>query len=112
MREQAVDTAGTEQDRFRTPLAPGGRIVAVTIDISRPLAGLATILASTGHGSARIRVFSGNPDTELLTELTRHAENGDIAPVVDTVHPLDSIADAHRALEAGGIRGKHVIQIT
>ncbi|WP_411076340.1 NAD(P)-dependent alcohol dehydrogenase [Streptomyces sp. cmx-4-7] len=107
-----VDTAGTQQSRFRSLLAPGGRMVAVTIDINRPLAGLATILASTLHGSRRIRFFSGNPDTALLTELTRYAENGDIVPVVDTVHPLDSIADAHRALEAGGVRGKHVIQIT
>ncbi|MFE1499790.1 zinc-binding dehydrogenase [Streptomyces albidoflavus] len=73
--------------------------------------GLATTLASTIHGSRRIRVFSGSPDTALLTELTRYAENGDIAPVVDTVHSLDNIADAHRALEAGGVRGKHVIRI-
>nr|WP_218920038.1 NAD(P)-dependent alcohol dehydrogenase [Streptosporangium roseum] len=106
-----VDTAGTQQSRFRGLLAPGGRMVAVTVDISRPLAGLGAILASTVHGSGRIRVFSGNPDTELLTELTRYAESGDIVPVVDTVHPLDGIADAHRALEAGGVRGKHVIQI-
>jgi hypothetical protein len=55
-------------------------MVAVTIDISKPFAGLATILASTVHGSGRIRVFSGNPETELLTELTRYAEGGDIIP--------------------------------
>jgi len=27
------------------------------------------------------------------------------------VHPLADIAAAHRALEAGGVRGKHVIQV-
>ncbi|MYS81574.1 NAD(P)-dependent alcohol dehydrogenase [Embleya scabrispora] len=107
-----VDTAGTEHSRFRRLLAPGGRMVAVTLDFDRLLPGLATILASTVHGSRRIRVFSGNPDTDLLTEVTRYAERGDIVPVVDTVHPLDRIADAHRALEAGGVRGKHIIQIT
>ncbi|MEU8149419.1 zinc-binding dehydrogenase [Nonomuraea sp. NPDC048901] len=69
------------------------------------------MLASTLHGSRRIRVFSGNPGTELLAQITRYAEHGDIVPVVDTVHPLDRLADAHRALEAGGVRGKHVIQI-
>jgi hypothetical protein len=47
----------------------------------------------------------------LFAELTRYAQNGDIRPVVDTVHPLASIATAHRALEAGGVRGKHVIQV-
>lgn len=106
-----VDTAGTRQHIYRRLLAPGGRMVAVTIDTSKPSTSLARILASTVHGTGRIRAFSGNPDTALLTELTRHAENGDIVPVLDTVHPLEKIADAHRALEAGGVRGKHVIQI-
>jgi NADPH:quinone reductase-like Zn-dependent oxidoreductase len=96
-----VDTAGTQQARFRRLLAPGGRMVAVTLDFNRPLAGLVSVLASTIHGSRRIRVFSGNPDTEPLTQITRYAEHGDIVPVVDTVHPLDRLADAHRALEAG-----------
>ncbi|WP_107482969.1 NAD(P)-dependent alcohol dehydrogenase [Streptomyces sp. M41(2017)] len=106
-----VDTAGTQQHIYRRLLAPGGRMVAVTVDTSKPFISLARILASTVHGTGRIRAFSGNPDTVLLTELTRHAENGDIVPVLDTVYPLEKIADAHRALEAGGVRGKHVIQI-
>ncbi|MET8685339.1 NAD(P)-dependent alcohol dehydrogenase [Streptomyces sp. NPDC004732] len=106
-----IDTAGTQQSRFRRLLSPGGRMVAVTLDFDRPLAALATVLASTVHGSRRIRVFSGNPGTELLSQITRYAEDGAIVPVVDTVHPLDRLADAHRALEAGGVRGKHVIQI-
>lgn len=106
-----LDTVGTQQSRVRRLLAPGGRMVAVTIDFNRIAAGLATVLASSVHGSGRIRLFSGNPGTELLTEITRYAEHGDIVPVVDTVHPLDRIADAHRALEAGGVRGKHVLQV-
>lgn len=106
-----LDTAGTRQAALRRLLAPGGRMVAVTIDIDRPFAALATVLASTVHGSGRIRVFSGNPGTGLLSELTRYAERGDLVPVVDTVHPLDAVADAHRALEAGGVRGKHVVEI-
>ncbi|MFE5829066.1 NAD(P)-dependent alcohol dehydrogenase [Streptomyces sp. NPDC056508] len=106
-----VDIAGTRRHIYRRLLVPGGRMVAVTIDTGKPFTSLARILASTVHGTGRIRAFSGNPGTALLTELTRHAENGDIVPVLDTVHPLEKIADAHRALEAGGVRGKHVIQI-
>ncbi|WP_345634746.1 NAD(P)-dependent alcohol dehydrogenase [Streptomyces thinghirensis] len=106
-----VDTVGTEQSRIRRLLAPGGRMVAVSIDLDRPLAGLGTVLASTVHGRGRIRAFSGNPDTALLSEVTRYAERGDIVPVVDTAHPLDRVADAHRALEAGGVRGKHVVRV-
>ncbi|KUF19333.1 NAD(P)-dependent alcohol dehydrogenase [Streptomyces silvensis] len=106
-----MDTAGTRLRDVRRLLAPGGRMVAIAPDPAEPLAGLAAVLASTVHGSGRIRVFSGNPRSDLLTEVTRYAEHGDIVPVVDTVHPLDGVADAHRALAAGGVRGKHVVRI-
>jgi NADPH:quinone reductase-like Zn-dependent oxidoreductase len=91
--------------------APGGRMVAIAFDVENVLASLSYVLASTVHGSRRVRFFSGNPRHELFAELTRYAENGDLRPVVDTVHPLADIAAAHRALEAGGVRGKHIIQI-
>ncbi|MFE2359154.1 NAD(P)-dependent alcohol dehydrogenase [Streptomyces parvulus] len=106
-----LDTVGTEQSRVRRLLAPGGRMVAVTVDMDRPLVSVAGVLASAVHGRGRIRAFSGNPDGALLAEVTRLVERGDIVPVVDTVHPLDRVADAHRALEAGGVRGKHVIRV-
>ncbi len=106
-----LDTVGTEQARLRRLLAPGGRMVAVTLDLERPLASMATVLGSVVHGRGRIRFFSGNPDSALLAEVARLAEHGDLVPVVDTVHPLDRVADAQRALEAGGVRGKHVVRI-
>ncbi|MFF3641682.1 NAD(P)-dependent alcohol dehydrogenase [Streptomyces sp. NPDC002564] len=106
-----LDAVGTRHARLRRLLAPGGRMVAVTVDFDRLLASVGTVLASTVHGSGRIRVFSGRPDTALLTEITRYAERGDLVPVVDTVHPFDRIADAHKALESGGVRGKHIVRI-
>ncbi|MEV0280545.1 NAD(P)-dependent alcohol dehydrogenase [Streptomyces sp. NPDC050610] len=106
-----MDTAGTEHPAFRRLLAPGGRMVAIAFDMANPLPSIAYLLASALHGSRRVRFFSGNPRHELFAELTRYAENGDVRPVVDTVHPLASIAAAHRALEAGGVRGKHIIEI-
>jgi NADPH:quinone reductase-like Zn-dependent oxidoreductase len=106
-----MDTVGTQHPAYRRLLAPGGRMVAIAFDVENLLAGVSYILGSAVHGSRRVRFFSGNPRHELLAELTRYAQNGDIRPVVDTVHPLDRIAAAHRALEAGGVRGKHVIQI-
>ncbi|MFD0025029.1 NAD(P)-dependent alcohol dehydrogenase [Streptomyces sp. NPDC058382] len=106
-----LDTVGTEHRAFRRLLAPGGRMVAVAFDIENALPSLTYLLASTVHGSRRVRFFSGNPDTELLTRLARHAEDGAIRHVVDTVRPLAEIADAHRALEAGGVRGKHVLRV-
>ncbi|MFF4474476.1 NAD(P)-dependent alcohol dehydrogenase [Streptomyces sp. NPDC001599] len=106
-----LDTVGTEQARVRRLLAPGGRMVAIAPDLDRPLAWIGTVLGSVAHGRGRIRVFSGNPDGALLAEAARLAERGDIVPVVDTVHPLDGVADAQRALAAGGVRGKHVVRV-
>lgn len=96
-----LDTVGTEQARVRRLLAPGGRMVAVAPDLDRPLAWLGTVLGSAVHGKGRIRFFSGNPDSALLAEAARLAEHGDIVPVVDTVHPLDGVADAQRPWRPG-----------
>jgi NADPH:quinone reductase-like Zn-dependent oxidoreductase len=106
-----MDTAGTQHPAYRRLLAPGGRMVAIAFDVENLLPSISYILGSTVHGSRRVRFFSGNPRHELIAELTRYAQNRDVRPVVDTVHPLASIAAAHRALEAGGVRGKHVIEV-
>ncbi|MFI8945647.1 NAD(P)-dependent alcohol dehydrogenase [Streptomyces sp. NPDC053750] len=106
-----LDTVGTELRAYRGLLAPGGRMVAIAFDTANPAASLAYLLASTVFGSRRVRFFSGNPGRPLLTELTALAESGALRPVVDTVHPLAGIAAAHRALERGGVRGKHVIRV-
>lgn len=106
-----MDTVGTELAVYRRLLAPGGRMVAIAFDADNVAAGLWYILRSTVHGSRRVRFFSGNPRHALFAELTRYAESGGLRPVVDTVHPLADIAAAHRALEAGGVRGKHVVRV-
>lgn len=107
-----LDTAGTRHAAYRKLLAPGGRMVAIAFDTEHILPSISYILASTLYGPRRVRFFSGNPRHALLAELTRYVETGAIRPAVDTVHPLADIAAAHRALEAGGVRGKHVVQIT
>ncbi|RSM81989.1 NAD(P)-dependent alcohol dehydrogenase [Kibdelosporangium aridum] len=106
-----MDTVGTQHAAYRRLLAPGGRMVAIAFDVENILPSVAYILGSTVHGSRRVRFSSRIPRPELLAELTRYAHNGDVRPVVDTVHPLASLAAAHRALEAGGVRGKHVVQV-
>ncbi|MBQ0827110.1 NAD(P)-dependent alcohol dehydrogenase [Streptomyces tagetis] len=106
-----LDTVGTGHRAWRRLLAPGGRMVAIAFDLDRPASSLGYLLASAVHGSGRVRFFSGNPDSALLAELARYAERGDVVPVVDTVHPLGAVAEAHRALEAGGVRGKHVVRV-
>lgn len=106
-----LDTVGTDLPAYRRLLAPGGRMVGLTFDRNHIPRSLAYILTSSVHGSRRVRFFSGNPERALFTELTELAESGKLRPVVDTVHSLADIAAAHRALESGGVRGKHVVKI-
>ncbi|MFD4221739.1 NAD(P)-dependent alcohol dehydrogenase [Streptomyces griseus] len=106
-----MDTVGTEHPVLRRRLAPGGRLVSIAFDIDHPVRSIGYLLGSAVHGRQRVRFFSGNPKHDLFAELTAYVERGDLRPVVDAVHPLADIATAHRALEAGGVRGKHVIQV-
>ncbi|WP_307851336.1 zinc-binding dehydrogenase [Nocardiopsis sp. MG754419] len=59
-----------------------------------------------------MRFFSGDPRQSGLDALARHVEQGELRPAVDTVFPLEETAAAHRALEAGGVRGRYVVSVT
>ncbi|WP_425566639.1 NAD(P)-dependent alcohol dehydrogenase [Nonomuraea roseoviolacea] len=106
-----MDTAGTELAAYRRLLTPSGRMVAIAFDVDRPAASLAYIAASTVYGRRRVRFFSGRPTHRLFADLTRYVEIGAVRPVVDTTYPLEEIAQAHRALEAGGVRGKIIVRV-
>ncbi|MFW5418567.1 NAD(P)-dependent alcohol dehydrogenase [Nocardiopsis sp. CNT-189] len=106
-----LDAVGTRLAEYRALLAPGGRMVAVAFDMRNPLPSLGYIAGSAVHGRGRVRFFSGNPGHDLFAELAGYAERGELRPVVDTVRPLAEVAAAHRALEDGGVRGKHVLRI-
>lgn len=106
-----LDTAGTELRAFRRLVSPGGRMVAIAFDPKRPAASLGYLAASAVHGRRRVRYFSGNPTQGHFDDLARHVVEGKLSPAVDTVFSLEETAAAHRALEAGGVRGKYVIRV-
>lgn len=106
-----LDTAGTDLPSFRRLLAPGGRMVTIAFDLTRPLTSLGVIAASAAHGRGRVRFFSGNPQRAQLDDLARHVTEGKLRPAVDKVFSLEETAAAHRALEAGGVRGKYVVRV-
>lgn len=107
-----LDTVGTDLRTFRHLLAPGGRMVAIAFDLGRPLASLGYIAGSAVHGRGRVRFFSGDPRQADFDALARHVAEGALRPAVDTVYSsLEETAAAHRALEAGGVRGKYVVRV-
>lgn len=106
-----LDTVGKDLAAHRRLLGPAGRMVTIAFDLDRPVASLGYLLASTVHGRRRVRFFSGNPRTALFNDLAAYVADGAIRPVVDTVFPLEEIGAAHRALEAGGVRGKFVVRV-
>lgn len=46
-----------------------------------------------------------------LDELRKLIERGRLKPVIDSVLPLEEVAEAHRRVEAGGVRGKVVLDV-
>ncbi|GAA3542966.1 NAD(P)-dependent alcohol dehydrogenase [Amycolatopsis ultiminotia] len=106
------DTKGTQLPAFRRQLRPGGRMVAIAFDITRLVSSLGYIGLSSIHGSGRVRFFRGKPTRPLFEQLTRLAETSALRPVVDSTYRLDQISSAHAALEAGGMFGKAVIDLS
>jgi NADPH:quinone reductase-like Zn-dependent oxidoreductase len=102
-----VDTVGTELRRYRARLGEHGRMVTVGLSA----AALATIAASSVHGSRRIRTFSANPDGTLLRDVADYVDARALRPVVDSVYPLADVVQAHQAFERGGVIGKQVISV-
>lgn len=106
-----LDTVGTDLERFRRLLAPGGRMVTITLEQDHVLRTLAYIAGTARHGTRRVRFFSGQPRHALLARLTALVEDGTIRPVVQETYPLEDIAAAHARLEAGGVTGKIVVSL-
>ena len=106
-----LDTVGSRPAAWRGRLARKGRMMAIVPDLQHPLLSMAYFAWSRVHGERRVRFFSDKPDTRLLTDLAEYVREGAIEPIVDKAHALSDIADAHRALEAGGRCGKQVVRL-
>ncbi|MET9821894.1 NAD(P)-dependent alcohol dehydrogenase [Streptomyces sp. NPDC006349] len=106
-----VDVVGTDLGAYQARLAPKGRLVALSFDADRVVSSMLGTALRAAAAPRRVKMFSNNPSADRIAELTRAAEAGTIRPVIDTVFPLHDIAAAHARLEAGGVRGKHVIDM-
>ena len=95
----------------------GGDTVSRSIKAVRPYGKLATVVSLTGElggmQAKNLTLYFGfmeRTQTKIET-LKTLVERGQIHPMIDSEFPLEKIADAHRKIEAGGIKGKIVIKI-
>jgi NADPH:quinone reductase-like Zn-dependent oxidoreductase len=58
----------------------------------------------------RVVALEVRPDGNRLAGLLARTASGELPARVHAVLPLDRVADAHRALAKGGVRGRYVIQ--
>ncbi|MGK8506074.1 NADP-dependent oxidoreductase [Nocardia asiatica] len=95
----AVADGAALQERGLALVRDGGTFVGV-----RPNAGPAAERGITVHAVAV------HPDGPRLAELLGRTASGELPARVHAVLPLDQVADAHRAVAKGGVRGRFVLR--
>jgi NADPH:quinone reductase len=98
-------------------VADGAVQLAGTLPAIADGGGLAVVRAWKGAGERGIRVHeiqvaASAEDTERLDRLRRQTEEGVLTLRVAQVLPATEAAEAHKLLEAGGIRGRLVLDFT
>ncbi len=103
-------------------LKSGGRLVTLTVPIPQTKSGklcfFATAITGIVSGYARawmtakrLCVVQGKPRGGELDKISALIESGELRPVIESVFPLEQVAEAHRLSEAGHVRGKIVLKI-
>lgn len=67
--------------------------------------------AATAFARQPAKIVLARPQRPILEELVRLVADGHLRVPVDRVYPLEEAAEAHRHLEAGGVRGKLVLRV-
>jgi NADPH2:quinone reductase len=95
----------------------GGDTITRSIECVRPYGRLATIVNVGGSiNGMQIKnqtLYFGFMERtrDKIQTLAKLALRGQVRPVIDSTFALERVGDAHRKLEAGGMRGKIVITI-
>lgn len=96
----------------------GGDTITRSIGCVRPYGKLATVVSINGPvGGMQIRnqtLYFGflERTAEKIQTLATLAARGQVRPLIDSVMPLEQVAEAHRKIEAGGMRGKIVLTVS
>lgn len=95
----------------------GGGTLAESAPVTRPHGRMVTILEPEGEwGAAYQKNFTVHllfleRARRYLDGLRRLVERGQLQPVIDSVLPLEDVAEAHEMVEAGGLTGKVVLDV-
>lgn len=99
------DTVGTDLGALRKHLTKNGRLVTIAV------ASFMGDIMSVFYGKRRTRLALGFSNHEILNYLAKMVNKREIVPVIDSVYPMEQIAEAHRRAEERGLLGKIVISI-
>ena len=94
----AVADGAVMQEKALALVRDGGAFVGV-----QPSAKLPT------EREIRVNAVMVHPDDPRLAGLLARTASGELPARVHTVVPLDHVADAHRAVAKGGLRGRYVL---
>lgn len=105
---------------FTTHAEPGWDVVADGAALQEP--GLALVrdggafvgvrpnAVPTAERGITVAVVETRPDGPRLSGLLARAVSGELPTRVHAVVPLDRVADTHRAMAKGGVRGRYVLE--
>jgi NADPH:quinone reductase-like Zn-dependent oxidoreductase len=95
----------------------GGDLLTRSIEVTKPFGRMVGIVSTdTSFSAAFPKNITVYPlflqrDQYKLKALRDLIEREQLKPVVDIVLPLHKVADAHRRLAAGGVKGKLVLNV-
>ncbi|MFP4394184.1 MAG: zinc-binding dehydrogenase [Anaerolineales bacterium] len=95
----------------------GSDLLTRSIEVTKPFGRMVGIVSTdTGFRAAFAKNIDVYPlflqrDRYKLDALRNLVERGQLKPVIDSVMPLTDVAEAHRRLEKGGVKGKIVLKI-
>ncbi len=99
-----LDTVGGEMaERDIQAAAMGGRIITI--------AGASGNFGPAQQKNLDFHSLSMQRARYKLDYLSKLIQRGQLKPVVDSIMPLGEVSEAHRKLEAGGVKGKIILSI-
>lgn len=114
--DSVFDTVGTSNIVISFEGARHGGQVATTVSLATVDLSIAHAKGLSLHVIYMLLPMLHGPGRErhgrILTALAQMADAGLIRPLIDSVFPLDRVADAHRRLEAGRMMGKVVVTVS